>query len=517
MVLALLRPTFQLSPNEAQPLVSEGMSTMGVLKLASDQPISIVAGPASGAKTAEGDNQPGKDFSPLLPHSMLGRTHVILMPYGSRSSKIKVTSVSGKTKIEVWFTSGTYLEVMLDSESHTWSHDQTDDLVIQSDQPVTVVQVLDKDEKGTEIKPVAPTSHWRKFYEVGSQNQQDANINVSIIIRTRQIPGLLGTSIKSMNDVTPGLKWRKIGQTQFSLSSLEIDARDTIQFRHFDPDVAFHVIETDLGTQRSSMFETNTAQQCPEISTQAQAADVEPANEELPLLHAQETETGKAKSRQKRSFGRPLPFAVSQQSSSPLPLVTINNSAVLNFLLSNNISVTHLGANSGLVINLSNLSAVTVTNPTWLSSSPSTFSSTMSSTVSSTAAVGAAAAAVTNSSATTESSDSDSGTNTALIAGAGAGAAAAVGAGAAVAAVVAVKLSAAAAVAPGAAYAAAAGTGQAAATVAGSGYTTAAGAAGNGVSSMAGSGQTMSAFHSGPAIANNVPPPGTTMVNVGPV
>ena len=151
---------------------------------------------------------------------------------------------------------------------------------------------------------------------------------------------------------------------------------------------------------------------------------------------------------------------------------------------------------------------------TWLSS---TWSST-SPVPSSTGQNAVANVIVTNATASTteEPSESDSGTDTALIAGAGAGAAAAVGTGAAVAAVVAVKLTAAsAAVAPGAAYAAA-GTGQAAASIAGAGSTAGASAAGN-ASSMAGAGQTVSAFHSGPAVLNGAPPPGTTLVNVGPV
>ncbi|KAK3732637.1 hypothetical protein RRG08_004828, partial [Elysia crispata] len=70
-----------------------GENTNGVVSLASDKPVSVVAGSTSGSGAADdkGGNQADRTFAPIIPHSMLGRTHVVLRPSMSRSLTLKVT------------------------------------------------------------------------------------------------------------------------------------------------------------------------------------------------------------------------------------------------------------------------------------------------------------------------------------------------------------------------------------------------------------------------------------------
>ncbi|RUS81506.1 hypothetical protein EGW08_010734 [Elysia chlorotica] len=288
----------QLAPYESRTLVMSD-SSRGVVRLDSNTPVTVLAGTTSASgkfinKGGNGDLE--KTLLPVMPHSMLGRTHVVLRPQRSRSLTLKVTSTEPYTVIGIWYSTGTYQEVVLANEMQTWSQEQTCDLVIQSDRPVVVAQTWkDDNTPSPPLTNILPITQWRNFYNLQTSEVQDPQSpdqkTVSIVIRSKHIPGFIGTSGANLEDVTSGLEWKEIGKTQFSHCSLVLNGKEATQFRHFDPDVTFQIIDASLEGQGTNQYRTQSPFVCGQVSTKAQDADHEPVEDQNSQRNADEVKS----------------------------------------------------------------------------------------------------------------------------------------------------------------------------------------------------------------------------------
>ncbi|GFR72929.1 hypothetical protein ElyMa_002125600 [Elysia marginata] len=213
-------------------------------------------------------------YEMLPPVAMLGTQYVVSNPEmatltGERLTIVKIIGFHDKTSLRVTSYTGSgrrqskvssTIERLQSGQELTRLLKESASLVVISDQPIQVLQVVARDNGRYESMAVLPARHaWTNTYQVHAlpvDGFTEAVHQATIVAETSQIEGLLVISQTDYTDVSSDLRWVTIGDTGLSTTSLVFTDFSLFRIFHIDEDVAFQVMLTGVNTKGPGAYST---------------------------------------------------------------------------------------------------------------------------------------------------------------------------------------------------------------------------------------------------------------------